>query len=223
MIQENIKNFKKTIQMALIDLKKLYRGTLLGWFWIIAKPSVQIFMYWFVFAIGLRANRPIEGYSYFIWLICGLLPWFYIAEMFSFSTKSFKKYSYLVTKIEYPIATIPNFISISRLIVSIILTIIVTIIYLFAGGSFDIYFLQLPFIMLLMYLFITFLGMILGLLGVLSKDFENLMRIITMPIMFLSPILWSLNNITINWLIVIQKINPIYFIVNSYRNVFIYK
>ncbi len=223
MIKKNLHNFKKIIQMSLIDLKKITKGTLLGWFWIIAKPATQIFIYWFVFSIGLRNSEAINGFPYILWLICGLLPWFYIAEIFNFSIKSYKKYSYLVTKIKFPIEIIPKFISISRLIISLILTGLVILIYLFSGGVLDIYFIQLPFIIILMYLFMTSLGMILALLSVLSKDFENLVRICTPPILFLSPILWNINNIKIPWLITLQNINPIHFIVNSYRKIFIYK
>ena len=81
MIKEHLLNINKIKKMALIDLKKIYKGAALGWFWVIAKPTVNILIYWFLFVVGLRVGKDVNGYPYFIWLIVCLLPWFYISEI----------------------------------------------------------------------------------------------------------------------------------------------
>lgn len=223
MIYENIINIKKTIDMALIDLKKIYRGTLLGWIWIIAKPGMAIFVYWFAFSVGLRVGSSINGYSYFLWLVSGLIPWFFIADVLSSAPGIFKKYNYLVTKMTYPVATIPVFTTLSSLLVHLLLLVVFIVVYYLSSGMIDSYFLQLPIIITITFIFMSNISMIFGIIGSFSKDLANFIKTIITPLLFLSPIFWRLDSIKLEWLINVQKINPIHFIINSYRNVFIYK
>lgn len=76
-------------------------------------------MYWFAFSIGLRAGKPVNGYPFFLWLIAGLVPWFYMGDMITGGTNCIRRYSYLVTKMKFPVSTIPTFVSISNLIINI--------------------------------------------------------------------------------------------------------
>ena len=46
MIKEHLLNINKIMKMAIIDLKKIYKGAALGWLWIVAKPTVNILIYW---------------------------------------------------------------------------------------------------------------------------------------------------------------------------------
>src|SRR5699024_3798009 len=111
-------------KLAIADLKKTYRGAALGWMWAIIKPAVTIFVYWFTFEIGLRAGKPVNGFPFFLWLIAGVIPWFYMSSMITSGTDSIRRYSYLVTKMQFTISTIPTFVSISKFIVHIFLMII---------------------------------------------------------------------------------------------------
>ena len=117
-----------TIKLAKADLVKTYRGAALGWMWAIIKPAVTIFVYWFAFTIGLRAGKSVNGFPYFLWIIAGVVPWFYISEMITGGTECIRKYSYLVTKMKFPVATIPTFINISKFAIHAMLIAIVIII-----------------------------------------------------------------------------------------------
>ena len=110
-IRDHIKYRKQIFKLAKADLSKTYRGSALGWSWAVIKPVVTIFVYWFAFSIGLRANKPINGYDFFLWLIAGIVPWFYMGDMITTGTKCIRKYSYLVTKMKFPVSTIPTFVS----------------------------------------------------------------------------------------------------------------
>ena len=123
-LKEHIEYRQQILKLAKADLVKTYRGAALGWSWAIIKPAVTIFVYWFAFSIGLRAGGDVSGYPFFLWLIAGLIPWFYINDMLTAGTDSIRKYSYLVTKMKFPVSTIPTFVSISNLTVNIILGIL---------------------------------------------------------------------------------------------------
>lgn len=226
-INEIIRDHKNYIQqifkLAKSDLLKTYRGAALGWSWAIIKPTVTIFVYWFAFTIGLRAGKDVAGYPYFLWLITGLIPWFYMSEMITSGIETIRKYSYLVTKMKFPISTIPTFVSISKFSVHIILVIITILIFIFMGYPPDIYIIQLPVYMLLSFIFFTIWSLFASLLSAISKDFSNLVKSFTTAIFWLSGILWNPATIKNVVLRKVLMINPVTYLTNGYRNCFINK
>ena len=109
------------LKLAKSDLIKTYKGTALGWLWAIVNPAVTLAVYYFAFTVGLRVSSPVEGYPYFLWLIAGVVPWFYMRNMLTAGAGSIRKYRFLVTKIKYPVSTIPTFVSLSNLFVNMVL------------------------------------------------------------------------------------------------------
>lgn len=221
MIKEHLLNIDKIKKMALIDLKKIYKGAALGWFWIIAKPTVNILIYWFLFVVGLRVGKDVNGYPYFIWLIVGLLPWFYISEIINNLPNSYRKYNYLVNKMKFPISIIPTFMSLSRFIVNLFLTLIVLIVYFYVTKNIMIDYISFAFYTIFMFLMMSVIGNIIALLSSLSKDIGNLIKTFQTPLLFLSPIFWNINTLNIDLIVKIQKFNPISYFVCGYRDVFI--
>ena len=222
-IREHIQYRKQVLKMAKADLVKTYRGAALGWTWAIIKPTVTIFVYWFAFAIGLRMSSDVNEYPYFLWLVAGVVPWFYMSEMITGGTDCIRRYSYLVTKMKYPVSTIPTFVNISKFIIHLMLIYIVIIIFRLFGYVPDIYLLQLPFYMLLTFIFFNAWGLLSGLLAAISKDYSNLVKAFITAIFWLSGVLWepsSVKNVVIK---TILEINPVTYLVTGYRNCFIYK
>ena len=226
-INEIIKDHKNYIQqifkLAKSDLLKTYRGAALGWSWAIIKPSVTIFVYWFAFTIGLRAGKDVAGYPYFLWLLTGLIPWFYMSEMLTSGIETIRKYSYLVTKMKFPISTIPTFVSISKFSIHIILLVITILIFVFMGYAPDIYIIQLPVYMLFSFIFFTIWSLFASLLSAISKDFSNLVKSFTTAIFWLSGILWNPATINNGILRKVLMANPVTYLTNGYRNCFINK
>jgi teichoic acid transport system permease protein len=222
-VAEHEEYWRQIFQLAAADLVKTYRGSALGWLWAVIKPSVTIFVYWFAFAIGLRASSSVAGFPFSLWLISGILPWFYVSEMLTQGTTTLKRYSYLVTKIKFPVSTISTFVSLSKLYVHLALTAIVVIIFIVFGYPIDVYFLQLPLYMLLMFAFFTVWSMFAAPLSAISKDFANVVSSFVMAVFWMSGIMWDINSIKIPWLSRLLLFNPVTFIATGYRNVFIYK
>jgi len=208
-------------QLAAADIVKTYRGSALGWSWAIIKPTVTIFVYWFAFDIGLRAAQSVNGFPFFLWLIAGIIPWFYMSEMLT--ARPLNRYSYLVTKIKFPVSTISTFGSISKLYVHIGLVAIVASIFVLSGYPVDIYYLQLPIYMGFMFLFFTCWSLFAAPLSAISKDFANIVTSLVTAIFWMSGIMWDVNTIDIEWIRKLLLFNPVTFVANGYRNVFVYK
>lgn len=214
---------KQLIKLAISDLVKTYKGAALGWAWAVIKPAITIGMYFFAFAFGLRVGKPINGYSYFLWFISGMVPWFYISEVFTGGAWSIRRYSFLVTKIRFPISTIPTFVCLSHLIVNCGLILLLILLYLVSGHFPDIYWLQIPFYILLMFLFFTAWSLFASMLSCISSDFFQLVRSGTVILLWMSSIFYDPNNVGNRFVRALLKGSPITIIVNGFRDAFINK
>lgn len=220
-ISEHIQNSEQTIKMARSDLVKTYRGAALGWAWAVIKPVVTIFVYWFAIAIGFRKGTPINGYPYFLWLISGLVPWFYMSEMLTQGADSMRKYSYLITKMHFPVSTIPTFVSISKLFVNLVLLAAMIIIFTFFGKFPTVYYLQIPLYILFSYIFFTLWALFSAPISCVSKDFSNLIKSFVFAIFWFSGVLFDPNNIKNAVLRKLIKLNPVTFLATGFRDAFI--
>lgn len=222
-ISEHIKYRSQIVKLAKSDIIKTYRSTALGWTWAIIKPSITIAIYYFAFTVGLRANAPHNGFPYFLWLLAGIIPWFYVKDIFVDGAYSIRKYRYLVTKIKFPVATIPTFISLSDLLINLMLMAIVMVIFVVYGFAPDIYWLQLPLYILMMFMFFISWSLFAGILSAMSNDFLQLVKSLTMALFWTSGIMYDVSSISNETIRTILLFNPITVIVNGYRNSFIYK
>lgn len=221
-IEEHKSYSKQIFKLAKSDLVKTYRGAALGWAWAIVKPMITLFVFWFAFTVGLRSGKPINGYPYFLWLLSGFLPWFYMQEMITQGAGCIRKYNYLVTKMKFPISIIPTYVAISKLLVHFLLLGITIVIFICFGFMPTIYFVQIPFYMLLMFAFFDIWGLLAGMLSALSKDFQNLVNACTSAIFWMSGIIYDVERINHGWIRLLLKFNPVTVISTGYRNTFIY-
>ena len=158
-----------------------------------------------------------------MWLIAGIVPWFYMGDMISEGTSCIRRYSYLVTKMKYPVSTIPTFVSLANLAINLMLIFIVGIIFIAFGFKPDIYILQLPFYVLLSFIFFTAWGLFASFIGAMSKDFVNLVKSFIIAVFWLSGILWNPEAIASPALKKFLMLNPVTFLVSGFRNCFINK
>lgn len=222
-ISEHIRYRRTIFKLAKSDLIKTYKGTALGWSWALIRPAMILSVYYFAFTVGLRSGRPIEGYSFFLWLIAGVVPWFYIQGMIVAGAASVKKYRFLVTKIKYPVSTIPTFVGLSHLFVNLILIFIMLLIFMISGHAPDLYWLQIPFYILLMFVFCSVWSLFAGILATFSSDFMQLIRSATIMLFWMSGIMYDVNRIDSEIIKNIMLLNPITVIINGFRNSLVYK
>lgn len=220
---EHRKYKKQLFQLAKSDLYKTYRGAALGWAWAVIKPMITLFVFWFAFTFGLRSGHDVAGYPYFLWLVAGFLPWFYMQELIVGGAGCIRQYKHLVTKMKFPVSVIPTYYNLSHLYVHFALLGITVVLFVCFGYFPDIYYLQLPFYMLLMFAFFTVWALFAGMLSALSKDFQNLVKAFSTAVFWLSGIIYDVNSMSSPFLRTALKFNPVTVVANGYRNIFIYK
>ena len=222
-VHDNITYFRQTLKMAKTDLVRTYRASALGWGWAVIKPVVTIFIYWFAMSIGLRGGKAHGDYPYFLWLIAGLVPWFYMNEMLNKGTDCMRKYSYLITKIHYPVSTIPTFVSFSHGMVNALLILVVYVLYCAFGFFPGVYSFQILFYMLLSWMFFTSWSLFAAPIAAVSQDFSNLVHSFVFALLWISGIFYDVEDIGNPILVKILKINPITPLIEGFRDSFLMK
>ena len=219
---QKIKEQKQTIwALSKNQIKSRFAGTVGGLFWAVAQPLALITIYYFVFAIGFKAQGP-TGTTFVVWFICGLVPWFFFAETLQSITTSVVSHNYLVKKTIFPIETLPFVSIVSGTIVHIIFAFILFLILVFH---------EIPLlssrILVLYYFactcfFMLGLGWILSSLQVYYRDIGHGLGIFLNLLFWSTPIVWSKEMIPERFHFIID-INPITYFIDGYRNSLVYE
>ena len=183
-------------------------------------------VFWFALEIGLRAGNNLGDFPYFIWLLSGLVPWFYMQQMLGSGSDVLRKYTYLVTKMKFPLSGISTLYSLSTFIINLGLGIILAIAYVLYRQPIDVYLIQVPVILLLMFLFWTFASIMCSQLSAISRDFANMMNIVTQPFFWLSGIIFDMSkmaDIGFGWYDTAMLFNPVTFFATAMRDATCYK
>lgn len=213
---------KQIAQLSIFELRKKARGAVLGWAWLIVKPVVFIVVFWFALEVGLRAgdaNSP--NYPYFVWLVAGLIPWFFMSDMINTGTDVLHRYPYLVNKVKFPLSGISTLFTLSTLIVNAVLFVLLFVIYGAYGMPWDVYLLQVPILLVLMFVFWTMVSIMTSQLSGISKDFGQLMKALSQPCFWLSGILFNMQVLEpagFGWASNVMLFNPITFFVTAFRD-----
>lgn len=218
-IKSILRNKRLIINLSLSDFKAKYAGSQLGIVWAFVQPSVTALIYIFVFQVIGRAAPVDRGYPYSLWLLPGLIPWFYFSESVSSSTNSLAEYSYLVKKIMFNTEILPVVKIISCFFVHIFLSLFVFVVYLIAGVPIKLTILQVIYYMLCNTALAASVGYLTCALLPFYKDMMQIVNLVLMVSMWACPIMWDMNILPpeLNIIRKVIMLNPMYYIVNGFR------
>lgn len=206
-------------QLALFELKKQSRGAVLGWAWFLVKPLMYVFCFWFAIDVGLRAGNVAEGDApYILWLTAGIIPWFFMQNMLNTGVDVMHRFPYLVNKVKFPLSAISNLYTLATMFIQLMCQMIIVVVYFACGQSLDVHLLQVPILIVLMYVFWFFFSVLMSPLCAMSKDVKMLMNSLTTPLFWLSGVLFNVKTIGIDWIQTILLFNPVTFFATSFRD-----
>lgn len=222
-LKDNWEWRKQIGRLALFELVKKSRGAVLSWAWFFIKPAMYIFCFWFALDVGLRTGEGMAdsgGGPYILWLCAGLIPWFFMQDMLGAGIDVYHRYPYLVNKIKFPLSGISTIYTGAIMIVQLMLMVVLFAIYFLCGMAPDIYLIQVPILLVLMFVFWDMVSILFSQLSAMSKDVANLMHAMSTPFFWLSGIIFNVKAIPIDWIQVILYFNPITFFATSFRGAF---
>lgn len=203
------------------DFKTKYAGSYLGIFWAFVQPIVTVLIYWFVFEVGFK-SIPIDNFPFVLWLVVGIVPWFFFNEAIINATNSLVEYSYLVKKVVFKISILPIVKIISALFVHLFFVGFTIILFMLYGYMPHIYMIQIIYYSLCAFILALGIGYATCAIVIFFKDLGQIVGIGLQIGMWMTPIMWSYTMIPdkYQWIL---KMNPMYYIVEGYRDTFINK
>lgn len=216
-----LKNNRELIwNLSKNDFKTKYAGSYLGITWAFIQPVVTILVYWFVFQYGLKAGSPIKDVPFVVWLVSGMIPWFFFQDALLNATNCMMEYNYLVKKVVFKISILPIVKIISALFVHIAFIIFLLILASVYGFYPTKYIVQIAYYSFCTFFITLALSYITGSIIVFFRDLGQIINIFLQVGMWATPIMWSYTIVPAKYQWIV-KLNPMYYIVEGYRDTFI--
>ncbi|MEE6133300.1 ABC transporter permease [Priestia sp. GS2] len=216
-IQEQLQNIYMIARLSGYELKKTYAGNLLGSLWIILNPLLQVGIYWIVFGLGVRGGQDVNGTPFFVWLICGLIPWFFMSAAILQGSNSIYARINTVSKMNFPLSVVPTYVIVAQLYTHLILTVVMVIIVVAVQGIHTINIISLIYYIVSAFCFLLTLSFVTSTLSTMVRDIHLLIQTATRMLFYITPILWIPSDNMPELLRDIFAINPFYYLVEGYR------
>ena len=222
-IREQIISFYLVRRLSVYEMKSTNHNTYLGILWEIISPMIQIAIYWFVFGYGIfstsgRAEVDLDGelIPYFPWMLSGMVLWFFVNPAIIQGSKSVYSRIKMISKMSFPMSVVPTFVIFAKLYQHLMLLAVVLLIFQFLGFSINIYYLQLPYVIIATIIFLVALSLITSTIATIIRDFQMLLQAVVRVLIYLSPFLWPPYHLpeTIQTL---MRLNPIFYLAEGYR------
>ena len=220
---EIYKNRRLVFSLAKNDFKTKYAGSYFGTVWAFIQPIVTICVYWFVFGLALR-NGSDKGVPFVLWLIAGLIPWFFFQEGLIGGTNALLEYNYLVKKVVFRIDILPMVKVVSAVFVHLFFILVALILYTAMGCYPTVYTIQVIYYTFCIFVLVLGITYMTSSVVVFFRDLTQVINIALQVGVWMTPIMWSMEDLGITGILAsILKLNPMFYIVQGYRDAFIYK
>ena len=192
-LTENFQNLYRIYCIAKYELLADMRDSKFGIFWNFASPAIQVLTYW----------------------------WFIQPCIQSGCSAVFSKTS-VITKMKFPVSVLPATICAKEFFNHLCMLVIAFVTLALCGYTPNMYWFGLFYYGLCAFIFAESVSLILSVLTMLWRDVRKLITSLMRMLMYFSPVIWECHFADSvphhNVLNFIMKLNPIYYIVNGYRD-----
>lgn len=191
-LREQISSLPLIMRLAVYETKSKYQMNYLGVLWQFLNPLMQMLAYWFVFGMGIRGGQPIAigdmEVPFIIWMLAGLIPWFFISPTILDGSNSVFKRINMVSKMNFPISALPSVVIMSNLFSYFVMMGVYLIVLISYGIYPDAHWLQYIYYLICMIAFMFSFSLFNSTISVLVRDYQFLLQSVTRLLFFLLPI-----------------------------------
>lgn len=223
---ENIQNLYRIYCIAKYELLAEMRDSKFGIFWNFASPAIQVLTYWLVFGIAW-SKKPVGGIAYLPWLVVGYSAWWFVKPCIERGCNSIYSKTSVITKMKFPVSVLPATICAKEFFNHCCMLVIAFVTILLCGFRPNVYWFGLIYYAVCAFAFSEAVALILSVLNMLWRDVKKLVTSLMRMLMYFSPVIWECHfNDSIphhGILNLIMKLNPLYYIINGYRDCVFYE
>ncbi len=200
-IKELIASRELLVNLSMREIKGKYKRTVFGQLWSLANPLAAMLIYTFVFSFIFRV-QPERGDPsgldvFAVWLLCGLLPWLFFANVANAGARSLVSNATLIQKVYFTRVVLP-LASVGATGFSWLFEMGVLLVALTVVGAFVLPWLPLLLVaMVLLAMFAAGVALLLAVMNVYFRDTEHLLTIVLQVWMYLTPIIYPINLIQV--------------------------
>ena len=208
------------LSMAKREVATQYVGSLMGFIWTFIQPMVLVIVFWVVFSFGFRV-KPVDDVPFVVWLTAGMSGWFMFADILGGSADVIIGNANLIKKTIFPSQILPVVKLTSSLIAHSIFIVVLLGLILFNRVPLTPYYLQFIYYLFCLSVLGLGLGWAVSALNVFMRDVGQIVGVVLQIGFWATPILWDIRMMPPK-IQYIFKLNPMYYIIQGYRDSFIY-
>lgn len=204
------------LEMTRRDFRSKYLGSHLGMLWAFLQPAAYILILWFVFGY-LFKSQPVKGVPFSLWLMTGMIPWFFFSDSLMAATGSILENSFLVKKVAFSMGILPMVKILSALVIHLFFLAILLVLFVLSGVSIPVHAIQLPYYLFCLIVLLVGLSWLTSSVVIFLRDVTQMVSLALQFLFWGTPLFWSVSLLPPRWQPLV-KINPIVYIVEGYRD-----
>ena len=215
------------LNLTLRELRGKYKRSLLGWTWSLLNPLATMVIFTVVFRFFLKVDPP-EGDpsgldAFALFLLCGLLPWNFVANGITGSMGALIGNANLIKKVFFPreILVASN---VASWVVSFLLEMaVLAVVLLLAGQVVVPWLLPALGLVVVQTMFVVGVGLLLSVLNVYFRDVQHFVGILLQIWFYATPIVYPITYVRdalkdAPAVFTLYKLNPMVRFVEAYRD-----
>lgn len=216
MISRFLAFFSLAHTMAKMSLKAEAYRLYLSYLWWLLEPLLFVLVYYVVFGVLLK-NRPDD---FLVFLVVGKIPFMWFSKSVNQASNSLVSNKGMISSGRFNLSTFPVVKILQAFYKQIAVFVMLIIIVLVLGHPPIWSWLWLPLIVLTQFMVIVLCSHIGALLVLLARDFDTLIGMGTLFLLFTSGVFWDVRDIQDPAMQeLVLTINPLAFLLDAYRSV----
>ena len=204
-------------ELAKRDFQQQYMGSYLGFVWVYLQPLLFVTVLYLVFTMGFKSGSSSDGVPFAVYLISGMIAWFYIAGNLNANANIIRQYAFLLKKLDFRLSMLPIVKLLSSAIPHFFFVAIAIFIAILNGIYPTLYIFQILYYFMAMVALLLGLGWLTSSTNIFVPDVSKAVSVIVTFGFWLTPIFWNITKVPeqYQWII---KLNPVNYIVQGYRD-----
>jgi lipopolysaccharide transport system permease protein len=200
------------------DVSLRYKGSVLGFLWSMLNPLALLALFSFVFGVVMRARWGSGSQNFSLIIYSGLILFIFLSDVVNKAPTLILQNDNYVKKVVFPLDVLPA-VTVGGALVNLLLAMLILLVgELLMAKTLPWTWIFVPLIVLPLLMLVLGVVYFLASLGVYLRDIAQVTGIITMVLMYLSPILYPVDMVPMEyrgWL----DLNPLTLPVNELRQV----
>jgi lipopolysaccharide transport system permease protein len=213
-IRSIVRHRRLTFELAKRELFDRYAGQLLGSAWAIFHPALTVLVFLFLFGAVLKlkvagGNLPVNN-DFTTYLLAGLLPWLVVQDIMARGPGLVVSHAHLVKQVAFPLDVLPMKAIPPAFVVLIVGLSLLAIYTLLFIGPLHWTYLTVPFLIALLALLCTGMGLFLSAVGVFARDLKDIAQVISFVGIYVSPVFYTIDTVprTLRLLVLMNPFTP---------------